>query len=166
MLWDALDPKLKNFFYAMWLTQQIRMFINYRLFLNIIGAVMFTMHVPLAENTIINSDRKCNCAFYYKGAFLRWKLSSRTAYICQLGSTLLVKRINVLNFKKLLASRMMYWSKALHRNASCATRDPGSSPASVTAGHNRETHGAAHNWPSVVWVKGGFGRQGYSPISL
>jgi hypothetical protein len=28
----------------------------------------------------------------------------------------------------------------------------GSSPGSVAAGRDRETHGAAHNWPSVVRV--------------
>ena len=31
----------------------------------------------------------------------------------------------------------------------------GSSPGSVAAGRDRETHGAAHNWPSVVRVRGG-----------
>ena len=36
----------------------------------------------------------------------------------------------------------------------------GSSTGSVAAGHDRETHGVAHNWPSVVRVMGGFGRQG------
>jgi hypothetical protein len=44
----------------------------------------------------------CN-AFYYKGAFLWWQLSStnsRAAYVCQLGSTPIVKQINVLNLKK------------------------------------------------------------------
>ncbi|KAK6292578.1 hypothetical protein J4Q44_G00371620 [Coregonus suidteri] len=49
-------------------------------------------------------------------------------------------------------SRVAQWSKALHRSASCATRDPGSNPGSVVAGRDRETHGAAHNWPSVVQV--------------
>ncbi|KAK6291191.1 hypothetical protein J4Q44_G00384020, partial [Coregonus suidteri] len=48
------------------------------------------------------------------------------------------------------------WSKALHHNASCATRDPGSSPGSVAAGRNRETHGAAHNWSSVVQAQHSF----------
>ncbi|KAK6325022.1 hypothetical protein J4Q44_G00043640 [Coregonus suidteri] len=33
------------------------------------------------------------------------------------------------------------WSKALHRSANCATRDPGSKPGSVAAGRDRETHG-------------------------
>ena len=41
---------------------------------------------------------------------------------------------------------------ALHHSASCATRDPGLSPGSVTAGRDRETNEAAHNWPSVVRV--------------
>jgi hypothetical protein len=30
-----------------------------------------------------------------------------------------------------------------------------SSPGSVTAGRDREVHGAMHNWPSVVWVREG-----------
>ena len=42
---------------------------------------------------------------------------------------------------------MAQWSKALFRSASCAS--------SVAAGRNREAHGAAHNWPSVVWVREG-----------
>ena len=51
--------------------------------------------------------------------------------------------------------------------SSCATRDPGSSPSSVAAVCDRETHGEAHNWPSVVRVRGGFGRQGCPcPIAL
>ena len=44
--------------------------------------------------------------------------------------------------------------------ASCATRDLGSSPGYVTACCDLETHGVAHNWPSVVRVRGGFGRAG------
>ena len=36
----------------------------------------------------------------------------------------------------------------------------GLSPGSVAAGRDRETHGAAHNWSSVVRVRGGFGQQG------
>ena len=31
----------------------------------------------------------------------------------------------------------------------------GSSPGSVAAGHDRAAHGAAPNWPSVVWVRKG-----------
>jgi hypothetical protein len=64
------------------------------------------------------------------------------------------------------ASRVVQWSKALHCNASCATGEPGLSPGSVAAGRNRETHGAVHNWPSVVQVRGGFDRQGYPVLSL
>ena len=64
-------------------------------------------------------------------------------------------------------SRVALWSKALCLSASCATRDYCSNPGSVAAGRDRETHGAAHNWPSVVRVRGGFGRQGFScPIGL
>ena len=36
----------------------------------------------------------------------------------------------------------------------------GSSPGSVAAGRARETHGTVHNWPSIVQVRCGFGRQG------
>jgi hypothetical protein len=34
----------------------------------------------------------------------------------------------------------------------------GSIPGCVAASRNRETHELAHNWPSVVGVRGGFGR--------
>ncbi|KAK6298627.1 hypothetical protein J4Q44_G00316820 [Coregonus suidteri] len=61
-------------------------------------------------------------------------------------------------------SRVAQWSKALHRSASCATRDPGSNPGSVVAGRDQETHGAVHNWPSVVQGRGGNGRQGCSSV--
>uniref|UniRef100_A0A4W5MH67 Organic solute carrier partner 1 n=1 Tax=Hucho hucho TaxID=62062 RepID=A0A4W5MH67_9TELE len=40
------------------------------------------------------------------------------------------------------------------------TTDPGSIPGCVAAGRDRETHEAVHNWPSVVWVRGGFDRLG------
>jgi hypothetical protein len=36
----------------------------------------------------------------------------------------------------------------------------GSSPCCVAADRDPETHGATQNWPSVVRVRGGFGRQG------
>uniref|UniRef100_A0A4W5N7Q1 Semaphorin-3C n=1 Tax=Hucho hucho TaxID=62062 RepID=A0A4W5N7Q1_9TELE len=45
------------------------------------------------------------------------------------------------------------------RVASCYTRDPSSRPGSVAAGRAWETHGAEHNWPSVVRVRGGFDLQ-------
>ena len=61
---------------------------------------------------------------------------------------------------------MVQWSKALHRSASCATRDPGSSPGSVAAGRDRETHVAAHNWPSIVMVRGGFSDSCGSPGAM
>ena len=38
----------------------------------------------------------------------------------------------------------------------------GLSPGSVAAGRDRETHGAAHNWLSVVQISGGFGPAGMS----
>ena len=40
------------------------------------------------------------------------------------------------------------------------TKDPGSIPGCVAGGHDRETHEATHNWPSIVWVTGGFSRSG------
>uniref|UniRef100_A0A8C7FH31 Organic solute carrier partner 1 n=1 Tax=Oncorhynchus kisutch TaxID=8019 RepID=A0A8C7FH31_ONCKI len=43
-------------------------------------------------------------------------------------------------------------------DASGVTTDPGSIPGCVAAGHDRETHQAVHNWPSIVW--GGFDRPG------
>ena len=49
-------------------------------------------------------------------------------------------------------------SKALHRSARGVTTDLGSIPGSITTGHDRESHRAAHNWPSVVWTRGRFGR--------
>jgi hypothetical protein len=42
----------------------------------------------------------------------------------------------------------------------------GLSPGSVVAGRDRETNGAVRNWPSVVWVRGGFGRQGCPPTPV
>ena len=59
-------------------------------------------------------------------------------------------------------SRVVQWSKALHYSASCVTTDPGSVPGCVAASRYRETHEAAHVWPSVFRVRGGFGR----PMSL
>jgi hypothetical protein len=46
------------------------------------------------------------------------------------------------------------WCKALHRSASCATRDRGSSPGSVAASRDQEPHGSVHNRPRVVRVRG------------
>ena len=49
---------------------------------------------------------------------------------------------------------VMQWSRALHRSASCATRDSGFvRPGSVVAGRDWEVRGAMHNWPSVVRVR-------------
>jgi hypothetical protein len=49
-------------------------------------------------------------------------------------------------------------SKALHRSARCITTDPGSILGCITTDCDRETHRVAHNWPSIVRVRGGFGR--------
>ena len=70
-------------------------------------------------------------------------------------------------YKAPRASRVAQWSKAL-RSTSCATRDPGSSPGSVAAGRDWETHGAAYNWPSIIRFSGGFGPAGVflSPHAL
>ena len=56
------------------------------------------------------------------------------------------------------ASRVAQWSKAMP--LAMPLEILGLSPGSVAAGHYRETHWAVHNWPSVIWVRGGFGRQG------
>ena len=66
----------------------------------------------------------------------------------------------------------MQRSKALHR----VNTDPGSIPGFITTGCDRESHRAAHNWPSVVRVRAyrslvtpcgalDFGRQLYSVSS-
>ena len=55
----------------------------------------------------------------------------------------------------------------LHRSARDVTTGPGSIPGCVSASCDRETHEAAHNWHSVVRVRGGVGRPGYPcPIEL
>ena len=70
-----------------------------------------------------------------------------------------IKRQSKLTFKRIRASEWL--SHLRHciavgtRDPGCATRDPGSSPGSVTADRDRETHGAAHNWPSGVRVRKG-----------
>jgi hypothetical protein len=51
-------------------------------------------------------------------------------------------------------------SIALRCSARGVTTDPGLIPGCVAEGHDRETHEAAHNWPSFVRVRGGFGRPG------
>jgi hypothetical protein len=55
-------------------------------------------------------------------------------------------------------SRVVQQSNALHLSARGVTTDPGSIPGCVTTGHDQETHRAAHNWPSIVRVMGGFDR--------
>ena len=65
------------------------------------------------------------------------------------------------------ASRVAQQSKALHGSARGITTDPGLIPGCVTAGRDLETHEVAHNWPSVVWFREGFGRLGFPcPITL
>jgi hypothetical protein len=40
-------------------------------------------------------------------------------------------------------------------------------PPKWRSGHDRETHKAAHNWPSIFRVRGGFDRLGFPcPIAL
>ena len=52
-------------------------------------------------------------------------------------------------------------------SARVVTTDPGSIPGSVAADRDRKTHEAAHNWLSVLRVRGGFGRLGCPcPIML
>ena len=57
-----------------------------------------------------------------------------------------------------LASRVEQWSKAV---LAVPLEILGSSPGSVTAGRNRETHGPSLNWPSIVQFRGGVGWPGY-----
>ena len=52
-------------------------------------------------------------------------------------------------------------SKALHHSAWGITTALGSIPGCVTAGHDRETHEAAYNWPSIGRGKGGFPQLGF-----
>jgi hypothetical protein len=49
-------------------------------------------------------------------------------------------------------------SKALHRSARGITTDLGAIPGCITSGRDRESHKVAHNWPSVIRVRGGFGQ--------
>ena len=51
-----------------------------------------------------------------------------------------------------MASLLAQWSKALHRSASCVTRDSGFEPRLC---HSRLRPGGPHNWPSVVRVREG-----------
>ena len=55
-----------------------------------------------------------------------------------------------------VASLVAQWPKAV---LAVPLEILGSSPGSVADGRDRETHRAAHNWASIVWVRGGFGRQ-------
>ena len=57
------------------------------------------------------------------------------------------------------------WRSGLMHCIVGITTDLGSIPGCVTAGCDRETHEAAHNWPSVAQVKGGFGWLGI-PCSI
>ena len=36
--------------------------------------------------------------------------------------------------------------------------EPGSIPGCITSGRDQESHRVAHNWPSIVQVRGGLGR--------
>jgi hypothetical protein len=47
-------------------------------------------------------------------------------------------------------------TKAQNHSAWGTNTAPGSIPGCVLAGRDWETHEAAYNWPSVVWVRGGF----------
>ena len=63
--------------------------------------------------------------------------------------------------------RVAQRSKVLHRSVSAVTTDPGLILGCVAAGRDREIHEEAHNWPSVIQVRGGFGRPGCPcPITL
>ena len=56
------------------------------------------------------------------------------------------------------ASQVVQWSKALQHSAKGITTYLGSIPGCITNIRDRESHRAVHNWPSVVWIRGGFGR--------
>ena len=45
-------------------------------------------------------------------------------------------------------------SKALHISARVVTTDRGSIPGCITTGYDWESRRAAHNWPSIVRVRG------------
>ena len=51
-------------------------------------------------------------------------------------------------------SQVVQRSKALHRSARGITTDLGSIQGCITTGCDRESNRAAHNWPSVVRVRG------------
>ena len=50
-------------------------------------------------------------------------------------------------------SQVAQHSKALHFSARGIPTDPDSFPGCITTGRDWESHRAAHNWPSVVWVR-------------
>ena len=54
--------------------------------------------------------------------------------------------------------RVAQRSKVLHLSARGITTDPGLIPGCITTGRGRETHSVVHNWPSIVRVRGWFGR--------
>ena len=58
-------------------------------------------------------------------------------------------------FKKGLAAQR---TKALHQSARGVTTDLGSIPGCVTTVRDWESDRVVHNWPSVIWVRGGFGQ--------
>ena len=60
--------------------------------------------------------------------------------------------VTLLNTRETLSSRVAQRSKALHRSTSGVSTDAGYIAVCVAAGCERETHEAAHNWPSVVRV--------------
>ena len=73
---------------------------------------------------------------------------------------------NSLKVASVGASWVAQWSEALHYSAWGVTADPGLIPGCVTSGREGESHRAAHNCPSVVWVRGGVCRGGlYQPSS-
>ena len=55
---------------------------------------------------------------------------------------------------------MVQRSKALHRSDRGVTTDPGSISGCITTGRDRESHRAAHNLPSIIRVRGGYGWRG------
>jgi hypothetical protein len=67
-----------------------------------------------------------------------------------------------LKLSYLRAFRVAQRSKALHQSTSGVTTDLGSIQGCITTGCDRESHRAAHNWPTVVRFSGGFGCGGFT----
>jgi hypothetical protein len=79
-------------------------------------------------------------------AFNRWHLN------IQRYRSEILKPIVVIHCHHLMGSRVAQRSKALHLSVCSITTVPGLNPGCITSGRDWESHTAAHNWPSVVWL--------------